>query len=175
MPGRPGGKSHRGEEANGGDSSKWHAIDSSTSAFDAALVAQATLETGDDDDLLGSGSNAFFLGAVAAATSARSTPISTSVTNISPTSRRQAFSTSIGRICAPSPGSTSRLATTSRSRRSCLGRWREDGLDLYDMALGAKWASLGDVPISANIVVPLNRNKGLRSDFYFTVGIESTF
>ena len=56
-----------------------------------------------------------------------------------------------------------------------LGRWRQDGLSLYDIAVGAKWAPVGGVPISGNVVVPLNRNDGLRPDFYFTLAIEGTF
>lgn len=56
-----------------------------------------------------------------------------------------------------------------------IGRWQKNGLHQYDVALGAKWAPIGDVPISANFVMPLNRNQGLRPNYYFTIGIESTF
>lgn len=154
---------------------KWHAVDSSTSPLDAALIAQATLETGDEDDLLGSGSNAFFVGAVASANLGKINPhINVGYEYFSNQPSTGALNIDRSNIRGVA-GFDIKARENFSVATEVLGRWRDDGLNLYDIALGAKWAPLGDVPISANLVVPLNRNKGLRADFYFTIGIESTF
>ena len=154
---------------------KWHAFDSSTSVIDGALITQATLETGDEDDLLGSGSNAFFVGAVASANLGKINPhinVGYEYFTDQPSSGAIEIDRSNLRAVA---GFDIKARDNFSVAAELLGRWRKDGLDLFDVALGTKWAPLGNVPISANIVVPLNRNRGLRPDFYFTLGIESTF
>lgn len=154
---------------------KWHAVDSSTSPLDAALVAQATLETGDEKDLLGSGSNAFFIGAVASANLGKINPhINVGYEYFSDQPSTGALNIDRSNIRAVA-GFDIKARENFSVAAEVLGRWRDDGLNVYDIALGTKWAPIGDVPISANIVVPLNRNKGLRPDYYFTLGIESTF
>ena len=60
-----------------------------------------------------------------------------------------------------------------------IGRWHPDGdgsRDLVDLAVGAKWDVLDlQAPINASILIPLNKNTGLRPDFTWSVGFEITF
>ena len=60
-----------------------------------------------------------------------------------------------------------------------LGRYHPDGSgdrDLVDLAVGAKWDVLNiQAPFTANVLIPLNKNTGLRPDFTWSVGWEITF
>ena len=49
------------------------------------------------------------------------------------------------------------------------------GDNLVDLALGARWNFWGNSLINGNIVLPLNRDEGLRADVIWTIGIEHTF
>jgi hypothetical protein len=56
-----------------------------------------------------------------------------------------------------------------------IGRIEADDDTFLDLAIGGKWAVNGQVPLSASILLPLNRDEGLRPDFVLTFGIETTF
>lgn len=154
---------------------KWHALNSTTSNLNGALIAQGTIASGDSRDLLGTGSNAFYLGGVLTDTFGK---ISPHLNGGYEHFFKQANTTGIA-VDRSNFRAAAGFDVKARDNLSIatdvLGRWRGDGTHLYDVAIGAKWAPLGDVPISANLVIPLNRNVGLRPDYFFTLGIESTF
>ncbi|MGX7953454.1 hypothetical protein ACWPM1_12955 [Tsuneonella sp. HG249] len=154
---------------------KWHVTEGRSSVVDLGVVGQATFATGDERDLLGSGETSVFVGGIASGSFGKINP-----------------HLNIGYEYYIDEGDLAGLGIERSNARAAAGfdikardnfalatdilaRWRQDGLSLYDLAIGAKWAPIGDVPLSANLVVPLNRNEGLRSDFYFTIGIEGTF
>ncbi len=56
-----------------------------------------------------------------------------------------------------------------------IGRLEEDDDKFFDLALGGKWAINDFVPIGASILLPLNRDEGLRPDYVLTLGVETTF
>lgn len=138
-------------------------------------MSQVTFATGDEEDLLGSGFNTVFIGGIATAPFGRVTPhVNIGYEHF--IDEDDPFDLGIERsnfrgVAGVDVKARDNLSLTTE----VLGRWREDGLSLYDLAIGAKWAPIGDVPISGNIVLPLNRNSGLRPDFYFTLAIEGTF
>ncbi len=57
-----------------------------------------------------------------------------------------------------------------------LGRHEPDGdgigKDIVDAAFGAKWSPYKNIILAANFVIPVNEDEGLRSDFISTVAIE---
>ena len=60
-----------------------------------------------------------------------------------------------------------------------LGRYHPDGSsdrDLVDLAVGVKWDVLDiQAPFTAHVLIPLNKNTGLRPDFTWSAGFEFTF
>jgi hypothetical protein len=154
---------------------KWEITEGMDSRFDAGLLLQGTLATGDEDDLLGTGSNAVYLGGIVSADFGKINPhinlgYEYFIDQNNPGGLNIDRSNARGVI-----GFDIKARDNFAVSSELLGRWEKDGDKFYDFAVGTKWAPVGDVPLSANIVVPLNRNKGLRPDFYFTLGIEATF
>ena len=47
--------------------------------------------------------------------------------------------------------------------------------DLVDAVLGAKWNPFGDAVASANFIILINKDTGLRADFIWGVGLEISF
>lgn len=150
---------------------KWNATKSRESAIGLGVIAQASLPTGDKRDLLGAGSPSVSLAGIA----------STKLGKISPHvnfgyERFFAENDGIHRSNLKGVvGFDLRARDNFSIAAEVLGRIEDDGDKFYDLAIGGKWAPTGDVPISLNLVVPLNRNENLRPDFYFTIGVESTF
>jgi len=60
-----------------------------------------------------------------------------------------------------------------------IGRWEYDGDgigdDQFDAAVGTKFALKEDLIISLNLIFPINRDDGLRATYTFIFGIEYTF
>jgi hypothetical protein len=59
-----------------------------------------------------------------------------------------------------------------------IGRWYPDGngvRDVVDIAIGAKWDPFDRVPIQANLLIPLNKDTGLRADDIWSIGFDITF
>jgi len=154
---------------------KWHITDESSGIVDLGLVSQVSLSTGDEEDLLGTGYTSVFVGGIASASLGKINP-HLNIGYEKFIDEDDPFNIGVERsnfrgVVGFDIKARDNLALATE----VLGRWRDDGQSLYDLAVGAKWAPIGDVPISGNIVVPLNRNTGLRPDFYFTLGIEGTF
>jgi hypothetical protein len=154
---------------------KWVVPSSTESQVNAAVLLQATLATGDEKDLLGSGSSAFYLGGVVSAELGKINPhINIGYEKYFDQPVIPGLDTNRSNIRGL-VGFDLRVSDKFVVAPELIGRRQDDGRSFYDIALGTKWAPVGAVPISANIVVPINRNQGLRANFYFTLGIESTF
>lgn len=151
---------------------KWFATEALGMPLDAALVGQATLATGDENDLLGSGAHSVYVGGVASKSFGRISPhlnlgyeqyFSESGTPYKRTNARAVVGFDVS--------ATPTLAFSTEF----LARWLTKGQDFYDLALGGKWEAAKGVPFTASIVLPINRNKGLRPDYVLVFGVESTF
>lgn len=150
---------------------KWHATSGMDLPIDAAVVAAATFATGDEKDLLGTGKHSAYIGGVASANLGRITPH----LNVG---YEQYFSesgpyqrTNARAVVGFDVNATPQLAFSTE----VLARWLTKGRDFYDLAVGGKWEAFNGVPLTANIVLPINRNKGLRPDYVLMLGVESTF
>lgn len=154
---------------------KWHAIDGMNGWLDAGVILQGTLATGDEDDLLGSGSNAVYVGGIASAELGKLNPhLNVGYEYFIDQNKPVGINVDRSNVRAVA-GFDLKARDNFAFSSELLGRWENAGNKYYNFAVGAKWAPVGDVPISANIVVPINRDDGLRPNFYFTFGIESTF
>lgn len=151
---------------------KWYATSELDLPLDAALVGQATIATGDEKDLLGSGAHSVYVGGVASKSFGRISPhlnvgyeqyFSEGGTPYKRTNARAVVGFDVG------------ASPTLAFSTEVLARWLTKGQDFYDLALGAKWEAVKGVPFTASIVLPINRNKGLRPDYVLVVGLESTF
>lgn len=150
---------------------KWEPINSSKLGL--ALLTQFSLPTGDEKDLLGAGSFSWYGGGV----------VSTSFGKFNPHlnlgyehffNQDNLAGTDHSNIRG-ALGFDIAVRQNVSFATDVLARWRDDGEKYYDLAVGARWAPTPSLPLAANIVVPLNRNEGLRPDIYFTLGLETTF
>jgi hypothetical protein len=152
---------------------KWHMTDGLETPVRAAVVAQFTFATGDENDLLGSGSHAAYVGAVASGDFGRINPhINIGYEHFFDDDSGGGFERSNARAVA---GFDIRAGKRVSISTEFLGRWESDGDDFYDFALGAKWEAFKGVPLIANVIFPINRDKGLRPDYVIMVGAETTF
>ena len=152
---------------------KWNANPDASTPVKFAIVAQASLATGDSKDLLGTGSTSLFAAGIVSASLGVFNPhlnlgyeyfIDQKNKSINDRSNiRAALGYDI------KAGSNFAIANDFLFRRE------NDGSTFYDVAVGAKWAPIEKLPISFNFVLPVNRNSGLRPNYYFTFGIESSF
>ena len=76
-------------------------------------------------------------------------------------------------------GGDYRLHPKLTTSLSVIGLWEPtgDGVGdhLIDLAIGTKWELPRSVVLGAYVLLPLNVNEGLRTDFTWTLGIEATF
>lgn len=148
----------------------------SDKVIDFGALLQASLATGDEKDLLGAGSSSIYLGGIVSADLGKINPHINFGYEYFVDQKQTVVGIDTDRSSAKVvAGFDLRARDNFAISPEFIGRWQKNGRHLYDLALGAKWAPFGSVPISANIVMPLNRNEGLRPNYYFTIGIESTF
>lgn len=151
---------------------KWHATEGLDSPVQAAVVAQATFATGDEKDLLGTGSHAAFIGGVVSTSFGRFSPhLNVGYEQLFDDDSALFKRSNARAVAGFDVSATPRLAFSAE----VLGRWLTDGPDFYDFAVGGKWEAFKGVPFTANVVLPINRNKGLRPDYVLMLGVESTF
>jgi len=151
---------------------KWHATQGLDTPVEAAVVAQATFATGDEKDLLGTGSHSAFIGGVASAELGRFNPhVNVGYEQFFDDDGGAFKRSNLRAVAGFDVAATPRLAFSVE----VLGRWLTDGPDFYDFAIGGKWEAVKGVPFTANVVLPINRNKGLRPDYVLMLGVESTF
>jgi hypothetical protein len=151
---------------------KWHLTEGLGSPVEAAVVGQATFATGDEKDLLGTGSHSAFIGGVVSGSFGRFNPhLNVGYEQLFNDDSGLFKRSNVRAVAGFDVSATPRLAFSAE----VLGRWLTKGPDFYDFAIGGKWEAFKGVPLTANIVLPVNRNKGLRPDYVLMFGAESTF
>jgi hypothetical protein len=164
-----------GEEVGFGDillRGKYNFVRDRSGWPDLAAFSQVKLPTGDEDDLLGTGETNL-LGLLAASkTLGPVTPHVNVGYEITTGSSELNNARYVG-------GFDARLHPRLTTAVDVLGRWEPDGDGigdhLVDAAVGAKWNVSGATLVSGFILLPLNRNDGLRPDVVWGIGIETTF
>jgi hypothetical protein len=151
---------------------KWHVTGGMDTPVQAALVGRYTFATGDDSDLLGTGSPSGYLGAVASAHLGRLNPHVNVGYEHYFDEEDSGFERSNTRLVA---GFDIKASDRIAISTEFLGRWESDGDTYYDYALGAKWEAFKGVPLIANVIFPINRDEGLRPDYVLMMGVETTF
>ncbi len=148
---------------------KYNFIGGADEPLSLAALGQVALPTGDESDLLGTGSPAV-MGMLVASGSFG--PINPHVNvgyeyftddDLDRSNARYV----VGVDVAPRENLGVSLET--------IGRFEDDGDNFFDLAIGAKWAVNDSLPLAASVLLPLNRDEGLRPDFVVTFGIETTF
>ena len=139
---------------------------------DMAIIGQATLPTGKEEKLLGSGHGSFMGMLVASKKFDWLTPH----VNLG----YEAFSVDHTRNNVRYlVGADARLHEDVTAAAGIVGRYEPNGDGvgdhIVDLAAGLKWSPYEDFLLSANILVPLNRDRGLRPRFVWTAGLEITF
>ena len=150
---------------------KWHATKGLDLPVEAAVVGYATFGTGDEKDLLGTGSTSAYLGGVVSGSYGRLSPhLNVGYEHFFDNTSR--FDRSNARVVA---GFDVKASDRFAVSADFLGRWEENDRSRMDLAIGAKWEAVRNAPFSVNLLVPLNRNEGLRPDFVLSLGMEATF
>ena len=138
------------------------------------VLGQATLETGDQDDLLGQGETTFLgmlIGAVQVGDASPHVNLGYEVA----TSNMDQYNNLRYAV-----GLDGKVTDQFTAALDVIGRWYPDAdnnsRDIIDLAIGTKWDPfMTDSPLSLNFLVPINENTGLRPDYTWSVGIDVTF
>lgn len=137
---------------------------------DTAIAGQVTVPTGDENDLLGTGEWGFSSVFIASKEIWRFTPhINVGYEVFSggqENNLKYAFSNEI------------RFTEQVTGITEVIGRWEPDGDgtgDLVDFSVGAKWNPIGDVVLTSNFLIPINKSTGLRPDFIWGLAAEIAF
>ena len=152
--------------------SKYHFYRSQSAWPDLAVAGQVKLATGDEDDLLGTGETNFLGLLVASRTYGRFTPhVNAGYEATTGSSEENVVRYVVGADAALHP----RLTLAA----DVLGRWAPErsgnGANIVDFAVSAKWNVWRSLLLDAAVQVPINKDEGLRADFFWTVGVEYTF
>lgn len=153
---------------------KWRGFDKiGGTPFDAAIVGQIALPTGDKNDLLGTGSTSFYLGGAVSGDFGKVTPhLNLGYEYFADEDDTIGIERSNTRLLLGFDiNATKSLAFST----DMIGRWEADDDKFYDLAIGAKWAPTASTDFSFNTIFPLNRNEGLRADVIFSIGFEAAF
>lgn len=167
--------------------------------LNAALLAQVTLPTGDEDNLLGSGSTALKGALVFSSSLRRVNPIMnvgyehffndafdrSNLNYVAGFDFRASSSLTlaaevVGRYELKNdqftdPSFSLPDLSAAASDPSVFQAPLLDDEHRIDLSLGAKWVPFGAIPLRGNVTLPLNKNTGLRPDYVITLGIESSF
>lgn len=164
-----------GEETGIGDiilRTKYNFIRNHLTWPDMAVVGDITLPTGDEDDLLGTGDAKFRFLFVASRRFNWLTPhVNLGYEVTTGSTENDNF-----RYVA---GFDARVLSQLTTAVDVIGKWNPDGPgeqnNLLDIALQAKWNPFGTTSFNTFVLLPINRDDGLRSDAIWSVGIEHTF
>jgi len=151
---------------------KYHLREARGAFPDLGVLGQVKLATGDEDDLLGTGETNFLLLLIASRTWRWLTPHLNLGYEVStgPAELDNLRYTS---------GIDARLLPNLTAALDVVGRFgpnadaRSD--HLADLGTGIKWEVFRSLLLDVNLLFPLNRNEGLRTNVTWTVGFEYTF
>jgi hypothetical protein len=139
---------------------------------DLAIVGDIKLPTGDEDELLGTGDTNLRALLVVSRTFGLLTPH----VNFGYEWTTGGSEQNNVRYVA---GLDARVLPSLTLAADVLGRWEPsgDGIgdSIVDLGLGARWNIFRTFLLNAGVQLPLNRNKGLRANVIWTVGVENTF
>lgn len=60
-------------------------------------------------------------------------------------------------------------------REAALTPGNLDDEHRVDFSIGVKWVPFREIPLRGNVIIPINKDTGLRPDYILTLGIESSF
>ena len=147
---------------------KYHFYDQEDT--DLAVLGRLKLETGDDDNFLGTGDTTFSPFLVGRTRLHETPTLATNLHFNAGVELHSDNSDDLNRadwVVGVDLGSSQWTAAFD-----VIGRNNFDGdLDTYDFAAGARWRLPGGMILTGNLITPLN-DDGLRSDLIATVGIE---
>jgi hypothetical protein len=150
---------------------KWNFLRDDEKWPDAAVLAQFTFPSGDDDNLLGTGELFFQVLGVVSKTYGRFTPHLTLGHEVS--SDHELNNVRYGAGTEISFGEKLTAAV------DFLGRWEYDGDgigdDRVDIGLGARWSFGPNAYLVGAVLFPINDDDGLQADVIWTLGVELTF
>ncbi len=136
------------------------------------VLGQVSLATGDEDDLLGLGETTFLGMLIASKQFDWFSP------HVNAGYEVTTGASSLDNL-RYAVGFDARLHQQATAAIDVIGRWHPDGdgsRDIIDIALGVKIDPFDiGAPFSANILLPLNKDTGLRADVIWSVGFEITF
>jgi hypothetical protein len=139
---------------------------------DFAVAGQVKLPTGKADDLLGTGDTRFLGLLVASKTFGFVEPHLNVGYDATTGNSKEDNVRYVG-------GLDARVLPSLTLALDVLGQWRPNGTgigdNLVDLAVGGRWNIFRSFLFNANVLLPLNKNEGLRPDLIWTVGLEYTF
>lgn len=150
---------------------KYNFLRDAGGAPDLSFLAQVTAATGDEKDLLGTGETRYKAGLIA---SKRYGAFGPHLNVAYETSTGEDFLDNV----TYAAGFDVRFSPTFTAGLDALGRHNpdQDAVDrtVLDVALSAKWNpfSAANAPLNAYVIVPANRDHGLRSDVVYGIGID---
>lgn len=150
---------------------KYNFLRDAGAAPDLALLAQVTAPTGEEENLLGTGETRYKAGLIA---SKRYGAFGPHLNVAYETSTGEDFLDNVSYAA----GFDVRFSPKFTAGLDALGRYNpdQDAVDrtVLDVALSAKWNPFraANAPLNAYVIVPANRDHGLRSDVVYGVGID---
>lgn len=150
---------------------KYSLIRDAGSAPDLALLAQVTTPTGDEDNLLGTGETKYKAGAIA---SKNFGGVGSHVNLAYEMTTGDKVQDNMTYAAGVDLRASSRFTVGA----DLLGRWNPDqeeiGSNVLDFALSGKWNPFTGInaPLNAFVIVPINKDHGLRSDVVYGVGFD---
>lgn len=150
---------------------KYNLLRDSGNTPDLAVLAQVTAPTGDEDNLLGTGETKYKAGLI---TSKNFGTVGTHM-NLA---YEMTSGPKVQDNMTYAAGVDLRASSNFTVGGDFLGRWNPDqdeiGSNVVDFAISAKWNPFKGVnaPFNAYVIVPVNKDQGLRSDFVYGVGFD---
>jgi hypothetical protein len=150
---------------------KYNLIRDADAAPDLAVLAQVTAPTGDEDNLLGTGETKYKAGVIA------SKNVGTLGSHLN-LAYEMTSGAKVQDNMTYAAGVDLRASSRFTIGADFLGRWNPDqdeiSSNVVDFALSAKWNPYSgmNAPFNAYIIVPVNKDQGLRADLVYGVGFD---
>jgi hypothetical protein len=150
---------------------KYSLLRDAGTAPDLAILAQVTTPTGDEDNLLGTGETKYKAGVIA------SKNFGTIGSHLN-LAYEMTTGPSVQDNMTYAAGVDIRANSNFTVGGDFIGRWNPDqdeiGSNVVDFALSAKWNPFSGInaPLNAYVIVPVNKDQGLRADVVYGVGFD---